>query len=320
MRTKLAVALLPLMLGAETASAPPAAPAQDVRFVTLGTNSGPIPNPERAEPANLLKVGDRNILIDAGDGAAWQLAKAGVHLPEIHTIFISHLHFDHTGGLFALISQRYQMLEPSPLAIYGPPGTKALVDDLVAAIMASSMGGNNMRAFMPGDPAANLHVTELTDGAEVALGDVKVKAVRNTHYVATPGGDAPDALSFAYRFDTPHRSVVFTGDTGPSEAVEQLAKGADLLVAEVMDPDISLVSIFADNPDTPMMIRDMIADHFRREHLSPQEVGEMARRAGVKQLVLTHDAIPDDDIPAARETIAKYYAGPFAFANDLDSF
>ncbi|MDG2535173.1 MBL fold metallo-hydrolase [Sphingomonas sp. HITSZ_GF] len=315
MRTSLAIALLVSVLGGVAPAA-----AQEASFVTLGTNSGPIPNPKRAEPANLLRFGDQDILIDAGDGAAWQLAKAGVPLKNLHAILISHLHFDHTGGLFALISQRYQMLEPSPFTVYGPPGTKALVDGIVATITASSKGGNNMRAFMPGAAGGNVTVVELADGASFDLGAVKVRAVRNTHFVATPGGDTPDALSFAYRFDMGGKAIVYTGDTGASDAVTALAKGADLLVSEIMDPDIALAKVFAGTPNAPQQIKDMIAEHFRREHVSPLEAGLMASRAGVKQLVLTHNALPDDAIEGARASIAKNYKGPVTFAQDLDKF
>lgn len=306
--------LLPTLANAQAAA--PSAPA----FTTLGTNSGPIPNPQRAEPANLLQVGDQNILIDVGDGAPWQLAKAGVPLGKVHTILISHLHFDHTGGLFAFISQRYQILEPSPVTIYGPPGTKALVASLIDAISKSTEGANNMRGFAPGGPADNIEVIELADGSQVTLGEVKVTVARNTHYAATAGGDDPRYSSFSFRFDTPGRSIVYTGDTGPSPAVEALARGADLLVCEIMDPDIALTRAFEKHPEAPPFIRNMIAEHFHKEHMSPEEVGLLASRAGVKALVLTHNALPDEDIAAAGRTIAEHYSGPVTFAHDLDRF
>ena len=77
-------------------------------WVTLGTHGGPVPSAQRSQPANLLLEGDRAILVDAGDGAAGQLAKVGVPLPRLSAVFISHLHFDHTGGLPAIIGLRFQ--------------------------------------------------------------------------------------------------------------------------------------------------------------------------------------------------------------------
>jgi beta-lactamase superfamily II metal-dependent hydrolase len=77
-------------------------------WTTLGTMSGPIPSPDRSQPANLLWNSQHAILIDAGDGAAEQVAKAGHSLSDVDTIILSHLHIDHTGGLSALIGMRYQ--------------------------------------------------------------------------------------------------------------------------------------------------------------------------------------------------------------------
>jgi len=291
-----------------------------MKWTTLGTNSGPIPNAERAEPANLLKTGTQNILVDSGDGAAWQAAKAGVSLRQINTIFISHLHFDHTGGLFAVLSQRYQMIEPSPLTIYGPPGTKGLVESMVNGMLTSALGANNMRGFVRGKPGDNIKVIEMSDGQKLSIGDVRVTAVRNTHYIATPGGDDPSALSFAFRFDGPGRSIVYTGDTGPSPAVEALAKNADLLVCEIMDPEIAFAKVKAAAPAMPSFIADSVLAHFRKEHVSPTEAGLMASRAGVKALVLTHNALPDNAIAKAKAQIIANFKGPVTFAKDLQTF
>lgn len=293
---------------------------QSVTFTTLGTNSGPIPNPRRAEPSNLLRVGSQHILVDAGDGAAWQLSKAGSSLRDVRAILISHLHFDHTGGLFAVLSQRYQMIEPSGLAIYGPPGTEALVQALITAINHSVEGASNMRGFARGTPGENIRVIELGDGTQFALGDVKVTAVRNTHFVASKGGDDPRSLSLSFRFDAPGRSIVYTGDTGPSPAVEELARGADLLFCEIMDPELALKRVGLRQPDASPQVKEMISAHFHREHMSPSEAGLLASRAGVKQLILTHNALPDDAITGAGKIIASHYQGPFEFAEDLDRF
>jgi hypothetical protein len=160
---KLAVASILLMVASYGVIAANAEPTASV-FTVLGSNSGPIPNATRAEPANLLQYGDQAILIDAGDAAAMQLAKAGVDLGQVQTIFISHLHCDHTGGLFAVISQRFQSMNRGKLTIYGPEGTGATVDGLIAAMKPATARMNR------GDPAANLEVIEMTDGSKVSVG------------------------------------------------------------------------------------------------------------------------------------------------------
>jgi len=302
-----------------TAISAPPPPA--LTFTTLGTNSGPIPNPARSEPASLVRYGDQAVLVDVGDGAAEQLAKAGVTIGQVQTIMLSHLHFDHTGGLFAFLSLRYQGHDLGPLTIYGPPGTKLTVDGLLAAMkpgveVSGAMGGNVDVS------SAGIKVVELAGGSKVSIGQVVVTATENTHFINIKysGPEATRPLSLSYRFDAPSRSILFTGDTGPSRNVEQLCKGVDLLVSEIMDPVAALDRLKQKRPDLPAAFWPAIDAHFRGEHLAPNEVGLLAERCGPKALVLTHNAIEPSGLSAAREAIAAHYKGPITFANDLQVF
>ena len=318
MRTGLVLVALVAACGMSTLALPNVvAPS----FTTLGTNAGPIPNAARAEPANLLRVGDQNILIDVGDGASWQLAKAGVPLRSVKTVILSHLHFDHSGGLFAFLSQRYQSVSPGEVTIYGPPGTKALVDALVGAMVAAATGPPAARQRLIGGPGDNVKVIELTDGEKFVIGGTAITAAANSHYsFASGSAEAARYVSLSFRFDLPGRSIVYTGDTGPSANVEKLARGADLLIAEIIDPEATLAQFKRDQPGVPDAVMDYIAEHFRKEHLSPREVGLLASRAGVKSLVLTHIAIEPGGISAAKIAIAANYKGPVTFAEDLTQF
>ena len=295
-------------------------PEISLKFITLGTNAGPMPDPERAEPANLLLAGDQKFLIDVGDGAPTQLAKAGVGLGEIHTVLISHLHFDHIGGLFALISQRHQIAERSALVIYGPPGTENVVHNLIAAIKAANEANNNLGGFIPGTPGSNIKVVDILDGERLEFGDLTIRAVSNSHYSATPGGADPHALSLSYRFDVPGRSIVYTGDTGPSPKVAQLARHADLLITEITDPNLIKTKISPEVAKALGSRMEIVEAHFTKEHLSPTEVGRLAEAAEVKSVVLTHIEIPDNEIAGATAEIRKYFKGHVRFANDLDEF
>lgn len=290
-------------------------------FYTLGTGSGPRPKIKRAQPANLLMVGDQGILIDVGDGAAEQLGKIDVPMEKVPTVFISHLHFDHTGGLFALISRRFQVLVPGVLTIYGPPGTKATVDGLIAAMNPAVTAQSNIRARAPVPPADTVKVIEIGDGWTGKVGNVTVTAASNSHYILQPDGPGSSKHdTYAFRFDVPGRSIVYTGDTGPSAAIEKLAKGADVLFSEIMDPDEGLADLKAARPDIPPMALKAIEAHFRNQHLAPVDAGLMASRAGVKALVLTHNAVSDAGLAKAKAEIAANYKGPITFANDLDKF
>ena len=316
----LALASASLITECVAADTPAVAPptAAGTTWTTLGTNSGPIPKATRSEPANLLRSGGQTILVDVGDGAAEQLAKAGVPIGAVQTLFISHHHFDHTGGLFALLGMRYQILTPGVLAIYGPPGTKELVDGLIAAMKPMA---KNVSVRARQSPEEAVRVVEIGDGSKVMVGAVAVMAASNSHYTISPGSaEAAKFVSLSFRFDAPDRSIVYTGDTGPSENVERLARGADLLVSEIMDPGAALASLKAARPDLPPSVLTQIEQHFRTEHLAPDEVGKLAERSGVKALVLTHNPIDSSGIACATKAIMTHYKGPITFAADLDKF
>lgn len=301
------------------AASPPRRAATEAAFFTLGTGSGPTPQKQRAQPASLLMVGDQGILIDVGDGAAQQLGKIGVPLEKIQTVFISHLHFDHTGGLFGLLSRRFQLLVPGQLTIYGPPGTRATVASMLAAMAPGIVSAANIRARSTAPPEDSVKVVELRDGWSGKIGGVTVSAASNSHYVLQPEA-AGKGDTYAFRFDTPGRSLVYTGDSGPSASVEALARGADVLFSEIMDPDESLADLKARRPDVSATALAAVEAHYRNQHLSPTEVGLMARRSGVKALVLTHNAIADRRLRAAKWAIAVNFKRSVTFANDLDSF
>ncbi|WP_332764328.1 MBL fold metallo-hydrolase [Phenylobacterium sp.] len=310
-----------IALSACAALGPPAigAPAPTtLTFTTLGTNSGPIPRKDRSEPANLLRYGGQLILADVGDGAAEQLAKAGVGVDQVQTVLISHLHFDHTGGLFAFLSLRYQTSGANPVTIYGPPGTRETVTRLFAAMEHGGHAIQTMR--LGGGPDAGVKVVEIRDGTSFNAGDVKITAVENSHYVTLKPSVEPRPVSLSFRFDTPRRAILYTGDTGPSPKVEHACKGVDLLVSEMMDPALAIAHIKVKRPGGPPAIYDLVEDHFRREHLSPTEVGELATACGAKTVVVTHNALERDELNGARKGVAAQFKGKVILAEDLQTF
>ncbi len=290
-------------------------------FVTLGTGGGPIPDPQRAQPANLLVDGDETVLIDVGDGAADQLGKAGIRLAEVDALIISHHHFDHTGGLFALLGRRYQTLAPRPLAIFGPPGTKRIVDGLIAAMQPAADVGAGIPGRRRQAPENVAVVSEIADGARFSIGPIKVSAVSNSHYSFAAGTpEASRSQSLSFRFDLADRSIAYTGDTGPSPAVEQLARSADLLVSEVIEPEAAMATLKQTNPHIPEFVLTGLSHHFVAQHLTAEEVGKLAKRAGVRKLVLTHNALQGADEDDTRKRIGASYNGEVAIARDLDRF
>ncbi len=292
------------------------------RWTTLGTAGGPIPTYERSQPSNLLEAADLTILVDSGDATAGQLAKAGHSVGEVQHIFISHLHLDHTAGIAGVAGLRWMNEHPGTITIYGPPGTKELVDGIVASMAAPARIGFGFG--LPSKPEDRIKSVELTDGQVIELGDLKIKAVANNHHDG-PGDIAKKigALAFSYRFDMDDRSITYTGDTGPDARVTALAKDSDLLVSEVIEVDQMIGMIAEQRPELNEMMLGAARMHFTTHHVTPEEVGKMAQQAAAKRTVLTHYVIPGELGKSAQslyDKVRKNYTGDVDLARDLSSY
>ena len=316
-------AALFLLLAGLAASSGAAQPVRS-EWVTLGTMGGPVAAADRSQPANLLLGPFGAILVDAGDGTVGQLAKAGVPLPRVRAVFLSHLHFDHTGGLAAVLGLRYQTNVPGKLAIYGPPGTRTLVDGLVRSMAPAAEAGYGLPGAPAVDPADTVEVTELTDGSEARVSDVRVVAAQNSHY-SFPAGSELDRKykSLAFRFELPDRTIAYTGDTGPSEAVEKLARGADLLVSEMIDVPATVANVRRNTPDMSEAALAGLVQHLSAHHLTAEQVGQLASRARVKAVAVTHFVAPGASAAQLShyvEQIHRAFAGKVTIARDLERF
>lgn len=290
-------------------------------FITLGTAAGPNSEATRSQPANALLVNDDLYLVDVGDGAVQQLVKAGFRVQDLDGVFISHNHFDHTGGMLAVLGLQSQLGVRKSLKVFGPPGTKALVDGLVIGMTPAMKAAFGMpsRSWR-----ANVEVEEVVHDSIIELAGVTIQVTENSHFAIPQESGLPEkAKALSFRFNLDDRSIVYTGDTGPSEALEKLAKGADLLVSEMMDIDIVLANIRRDNPGMPQRQFDGIEWHLRAHHLLPIQVGELAAKAKVKSLVVTHMSpnVSSDEIAKRYlKEIAEAYDGEAVIADDLDRF
>src|SRR3546814_474766 len=270
---------LPGNPGARADAAGPAAdpPDQNVsntRLILLGTAGGPIK--VRSQPSSLLIVDGVLYMIDAGIGTIRQLARADYSPRDLKALFITHNHLDHNGDLGNVISVGWMDGRTDPLLIYGPYGTEHMVAAALDYFSVPERIYMEQAIFyVPASSSVQPH--DITKGGLVySDGRVKVFAAENTHYQTFNAGRDK---SFSYRFETPGRVIVFSGDTGPSEALTELARGADILVSEVIDTE-DAVRMIASDPHFPPQAQKPLAAHIRHNHLSPEEVGNMATKAG----------------------------------------
>jgi ribonuclease BN (tRNA processing enzyme) len=306
---------------------PPAGPhGLRTRVVTLGTGGGPRIRVERSQPSNLLIVDDRAYFIDVGHGALRQLADIGMQPKDVGKVFITHLHVDHMSDLAALMAYDYSNQREETVDIYGPPGTEQTVKNGIAFLAIPGMIYAKqipLPKTMPELFAA--HDLDVGCPAVVYQDDkVRVIAVENTHYQEMKF--APESYghskSYSYRFETPDRVVVFTGDTGPSKNLETISKGADILVSEAIDIDAVRKAVARAFKGSPEELQPLI-DHQEKEHIRPEDIGKLATKAGVKMVVLTHLA-GAPDVPfnplVFSSGVRKNFSGTVVVAQDLDQF
>jgi ribonuclease BN (tRNA processing enzyme) len=241
------------------------------RLVLLGTAGGPTPKAKRAAPAQAIVVGDRIYLVDCGDGVARQLVLAKLPTRQLRSVFITHQHSDHNAGYGPLFLLEWGAHLSTPVDAFGPP---PLVD-MTARLLDAYRYDIELRMADEGRPplAPLIRPHEITTPGEIFTDDrVRVTAALNQH--------PPIQYSFAYRFDTADRSIVISGDTNYSQNVIELAKGADVLVHEVVSRE------FWERPDAPQP--PQVVRHILASHTDAADVGRVAARAGVRTLVLTH--------------------------------
>jgi ribonuclease BN (tRNA processing enzyme) len=173
---------------------------------------------------------------------------------------------------------------------------------------------------------ATVHGHDVSAGMIYKDTNIVVTAAENTHFNFQPGTPPHGKYkSFSYRVETPERTFLFTGDTGPSDAVAALAKGADVLVTEVTSVQ-DVIEVFKRTGAWQAKTEDEQKGwirHMEEEHVSPKDVAEMATKAGIKMIVMTHlgpSVRPDDDYQRFADEAKKYFSGQVMVAKDLMEF
>ncbi|MCS4541985.1 MAG: ribonuclease Z, partial [Euryarchaeota archaeon] len=210
--------------------------------------AGAIASPNRSLPAIALRIDDQIVLLDCGDGALHQIVKADLDFLNINNLFLSHLHADHFSGLLSLIHAMALKNREAKLEIYGPEGTKGKLDSLLELIFVGKLG---------------FEISVLDIGVE------KFKLVKDKFQVLTAFMDH-GAPTLGFRIETKKSVITYSGDTQPCNGIINLAKNADILIHD---------SSFGD---------ELIDKAVKTQHSTAGQAGEVAKKAGVSKLFLTH--------------------------------
>jgi ribonuclease BN (tRNA processing enzyme) len=280
------------------------------KVVLLGTGT-PAPDPDRSGPATAVVVDDVAYIVDLGPGivrrakaAATAHGLKALEPTNLRIAFLTHLHSDHTIGFPDLIFTPWTMGRRVPLEVYGPKGLKEMADHLLAAyridIDTRTNPDGNQRTFPEGSKV-NAH--EIATGVVYKDEKVTVTAFPTKHAME----------SYGYRFDTPDRVVVISGDTNPTQATVDACRGCDVLVHEVHTP--AWLAARREAGGAP-------AGTFRRfsekYHTTTAQLAKLASEAKPRLLILYHySSVSPEEL---QSDMMSRYSGHFVIGRDLDVY
>ncbi|MBI5444973.1 MAG: MBL fold metallo-hydrolase [Deltaproteobacteria bacterium] len=248
---------------------------ENLTVTWIGTGTC-VPRLDRRGPCTLVRGGGVAAAVDLGLGALHGLLGEGIRHADVDAVLLTHLHPDHVTELAPFLFAANYDEEPreKPLELVGGPGVAAFVAALAAA---------HGRWLEPKRYELRLH--ELRPGEELYLGELRCRTGAVRHI----------ASSLAFRLELGGRSLVLSGDTGPSPELEEFARDADVLVLEASLPPAATMA----------------------EHLTARQAGELARAAGAGRLVLNHVYPSADRADAQRLAEAAFLASVWVARDGL---
>ena len=324
-------------------------------IVALGTAGGPrwwkgATQGERAGIATAVVVGDAVYLVDVGHGVGRQMMMAGLGIPQIRGIFLTHLHSDHTIDLASMTVFGFlHIVDPGqrPIRILGPGdrgmlppaspraaaapepvfpdsptlGTKDMVRTLLHAYSTDindrvfdSLRPSPLKYFQAEDIAVPAGSGFHPNANPVpAMEPFEIYRDELVTVTATLVKHPPIAPAFAFRFQTAGGSVTISGDTAPCDNLVRLAADTDLLMHEAIDFDWVSRAYAHEEPGTAQAS----VDHHHKSHTSARQAGEIATRAGAKALAL-HHLVPGTAGPEVWRRAEETFDGPVYVPDDLE--
>ncbi len=277
-----------------------------MKVTLLGTGS-PLPSATCAGPSTLVQAGGANVLVDAGRAVVMRLVGAMCPPPAVSAVLLTHLHSDHICDLNDVVTTRW-VASPSadPLPIYGPPGTRAMIDGMLAMLSADVGYRLEHHDDLRAGIGMRVDVTEVSPGDSFTVADVTIRVSATDHRPVDP--------TVGFRFEFDGKVAALAGDTVPCDGLDELCRGADVYVQTVVRED--LVRTFAGLIPTGQRFLDIL-DY----HSTVQQAAQTAARAGVKTLLLTHfvPAVQPGQEDEWRALAAEHFDGEIVVGPDLTS-
>lgn len=290
----------------------------ETKLVLLGTGT-PNACPDASGPSSAVVVGDRAYLVDFGPGVVRQAAKAyrngidALRPDRLVTAFCTHLHTDHTSGYPDLIFTPWVLERKEPLRVFGPKGIRDMTEHLLKAYKVDI--DFRINGFEKANEVGyRVEIQEITSGVIYRDDRVTVEAFPVSHGTLE---------SYGFKFTTPDRVIVISGDTAPLEIVAEKAKGCDILLHEV-------------EYTAGLAAREPKWQKYHREvHTLSVDLAEIAKKARPKLLVtyhrIYHMEIQDNTVDVGAEMARRNeaileeirnagYEGPVVNGMDLDVF
>lgn len=291
-----------------------------LHILLCGTGT-PLSNVDRAGPCTAVIAGGRFFIVDAGPGSWANIAAEGLPGGRLSGILLTHFHSDHMGELGEAATRSWIMGRRGPLSVYGPAGVERVVRGFNDAYEADRgyRTAHHGKKHMPAEAGVLAAVRVECAGPD---GDAVVLNAGGLRITAFTVDHRPVAPAYGYRFEYGGRSVVISGDTVKCENLVKHSAGADVLVHEAVAEGLSLTASRHLKKRGLSRLADMSEDAMEY-HTFAVDAADIARRAGVRKLVLTHLAPP---VPPSLPDLAMRllffqgsgvdYEGPVVFGRD----
>ena len=267
-----------------------------LRVVLCGTGN-PLPHPDRADACTAIFAGGNMYLVDAGPGAAKNLALWHLPAPKLAAVMLTHYHSDHIGDLGEINLQTWAQGRASPLRVFGPPGVEQVVGGFAQAYALDRgyrVAHHGAALMPPANWAMEPHVVNVDaapGGAACAGCSAIVLDENGLKVTAFTVNHAPVAPAYGYRFDYKGRSVVISGDTAKCANLVANARGADVLIHEAQSATmVKLIGEAASRRGNARVAK--IMSDILRYHTTPEDAAAEANDAGVRLLVMSHIGPP----------------------------